>query len=53
MRARQVKNFLMRKERIDGQRLLPVGYGQEHPKNPSDPLADENRRVQIVTLPAQ
>jgi outer membrane protein OmpA-like peptidoglycan-associated protein len=53
MRARQVKNFLVRKERIDGRRLLPVGYGQEHLKNPSDPLADENRRVQIVTLPSR
>jgi outer membrane protein OmpA-like peptidoglycan-associated protein len=53
MRARQVKDFLMRKQHIDARRLLPVGYGQEHLKNPADPLADENRRVQIVTLPSQ
>ena len=52
-RAREVRNFLVRNYNINGRRLLPVGYGQEQLKNAADPLAEENRRVQIVTLPSQ
>jgi len=50
-RAQSVREYLIKQHGIQPERLLPVGYGQEHLKNPTDPLADENRRVQMVTLP--
>ncbi|MCF6199850.1 MAG: OmpA family protein [Hyphomicrobiaceae bacterium] len=51
-RARTVQVFLRRTFNIAAQRLLPVGYGEEHLKNSSNPFAAENRRVQIVNLSA-
>lgn len=49
-RAAAVKTFLVSNFSIPGDRLIPVGYGQEKPKNASDLYADENRRVGVVNL---
>jgi outer membrane protein OmpA-like peptidoglycan-associated protein len=49
-RAETVKTYLIQNFQIDVTRLLAVGYGQEHLKNGMNPLADENRRVQIVNM---
>jgi outer membrane protein OmpA-like peptidoglycan-associated protein len=49
-RADAIKQFLMTQFRVDEQRLLAIGYGKEQPKNTADPLADENRRVQVVNF---
>ena len=34
--------------KVDEGRLSVIGFGEEQLKNKEDPLADENRRVQIV-----
>jgi outer membrane protein OmpA-like peptidoglycan-associated protein len=47
-RAASVKAFLVETYGVDGNRLAVIGFGEEQLKNPDDPLADENRRVQIV-----
>jgi outer membrane protein OmpA-like peptidoglycan-associated protein len=47
-RAGSVKAFLVETYGVDGGRLAVIGFGEEQLKNPDDPLADENRRVQIV-----
>ena len=35
---------------IDGAKLVATGMGSKHLKNAKQPLAAENRRVQIVNL---
>jgi outer membrane protein OmpA-like peptidoglycan-associated protein len=47
-RADAVKQFLFKKFRIQSGNLVTVGYGQTHLKDPANPLADENRRVQVI-----
>jgi outer membrane protein OmpA-like peptidoglycan-associated protein len=47
-RAESVKAFLVETYGVDGARLAVIGFGEEQLKNPDDPFADENRRVQIV-----
>jgi outer membrane protein OmpA-like peptidoglycan-associated protein len=47
-RADAVKRFLSEKYRIETSRLVTVGYGATNLKNSENPLARENRRVQIV-----
>ena len=47
-RAASVKAFLVETYHVDGGRLSVIGFGEEQLKNKEDPLADENRRVQIV-----
>jgi outer membrane protein OmpA-like peptidoglycan-associated protein len=47
-RAASVKEFLVETYKVDGGRLAVIGFGEEQLKNKDDPLADENRRVQIV-----
>ncbi|HSB58344.1 MAG TPA: OmpA family protein [Methyloceanibacter sp.] len=47
-RAESVKAFLVETYHVDGGRLAVIGFGEEQLKNKDDPLADENRRVQIV-----
>jgi outer membrane protein OmpA-like peptidoglycan-associated protein len=47
-RAESVKAFLVGTYHVDGNRLSVIGFGEEQLKNKDDPLADENRRVQIV-----
>ena len=47
-RATSVKAFLIETYKVDEGRLSVIGFGEEQLKNKEDPLADENRRVQIV-----
>ena len=49
-RAEAIRRFLVTQFRVDEQRLLAIGYGKEQPKNATNPLADENRRVQVVNF---
>ena len=43
-----MKAFLVQTYKVDEGRLSVIGFGEEQLKNKEDPLADENRRVQIV-----
>jgi outer membrane protein OmpA-like peptidoglycan-associated protein len=47
-RAEAVKRFLIEEFRLPADTLVAVGYGKGRLKNTADPLAGENRRVQIV-----
>ena len=49
-RAEAVKRFLREKYGIEAGNLVTVGYGKSQLKSPTDPLADENRRVQVVNV---
>jgi len=49
-RADAVKRFLSERFGVETAKLITVGYGKTHLKNPSEPFAAENRRVQIVNL---
>lgn len=49
-RADSIKRYLMSKFSIAGPDLVTVGYGKTKLKNPNDPLAEENRRVQVVNM---
>ena len=49
-RAEAVRAFLIANFGIDGARLVATGMGSKHLKNAKQPLAAENRRVQIVNL---
>lgn len=49
-RAQAVRKFLAERFGIGEARLIAVGYGKEQLKNAQNPLADENRRVQVVNL---
>jgi outer membrane protein OmpA-like peptidoglycan-associated protein len=51
-RAKAVKRYLLRHFRIEPEALVAVGYGFDKPKKPDDPLAGENRRVQLVNIGA-
>ena len=50
-RAQAVREFLVRNFDIDPDRLVAKGFGEDHPKDPRQPNADINRRVQIINLP--
>jgi outer membrane protein OmpA-like peptidoglycan-associated protein len=47
-RADAVKRFLLEKYGIEAGSLVTVGYGKSQLKNTSDPLAGDNRRVQVI-----
>ena len=47
-RADAVKQFLTEKYGIDAGNLVTVGYGLKQLKDPANPFAAENRRVQVV-----
>lgn len=49
-RAEAVKRFLVATYHIPAANLISVGYGKQHLKNPADPFAPENRRVQAVNM---
>lgn len=49
-RADAIKRYLVTQFKVDEQRLLAIGYGKEQPTNTANPLADENRRVQVVNF---
>jgi outer membrane protein OmpA-like peptidoglycan-associated protein len=41
---------ILKKRGVSGQRLVTAGKGSEEPANKDDPLAAENRRVQVINL---
>ena len=47
-RAKSVREFLIEKFHLDPKQLVAVGFGEEQLKNSEDPLAAENRRVQVM-----
>ena len=49
-RADAIRRFLATQFTVDDHRLLAIGYGEEQLKNAANPLADENRRVQVVNF---
>ncbi len=49
-RAEAVKAYLSEKFGIPSDSLVSVGYGEAKLKNPADPAAEENRRVQVVNM---
>jgi len=49
-RADAIKRYLVDKYSIAGTDLVTVGYGKSKLKDPSNPLAEANRRVQVVNM---
>ena len=49
-RAEQVRQYLVALG-VEPTRLRALGLGSQAPANPLDPLAAENRRVRVVTVP--
>ncbi len=49
-RADSIKHYLVDKFGIAGTDLVTVGYGKTKLKDPAHPLADVNRRVQVVNM---
>jgi outer membrane protein OmpA-like peptidoglycan-associated protein len=49
-RADSIKRYLVEKFQIAGSDLVAVGYGKSKLKDPSRPLAEVNRRVQVVNM---
>jgi outer membrane protein OmpA-like peptidoglycan-associated protein len=49
-RAETVKRFLIQNYHLPAANLVSAGYGKKGPKNPNDPFAAENRRVEIVNM---
>jgi outer membrane protein OmpA-like peptidoglycan-associated protein len=49
-RADSIKRYLTDKFRIAGPDLVTVGYGKTKLKDPSNPLSEVNRRVQVVNM---
>jgi outer membrane protein OmpA-like peptidoglycan-associated protein len=50
-RAEAVKRYLVEEFKIPAENLTIAGYGKRHLKNPDEPFAPENRRVQIINAP--
>lgn len=49
-RADAVKRYLMEKYKVEESNLVTVGYGKSQLKDSSNPLASENRRVQVINM---
>jgi outer membrane protein OmpA-like peptidoglycan-associated protein len=49
-RAEAVKRFLADKFKLPADSLVAIGFGKTKLKNPGNPLAEENRRVQVVNM---
>lgn len=49
-RADSIKRYLVDKYRITGADLVTVGYGKSKLKDPSQPMSEANRRVQVVNM---
>jgi outer membrane protein OmpA-like peptidoglycan-associated protein len=49
-RADAIKKYLVDKYGINGADLVTVGYGKGKLKDPSQPMAEANRRVQVVNM---
>ena len=52
-RAEAVKVFLAEQFKLSPGQMLAVGFGRSELKNAADPMAAENRRVQIVNIEPQ
>ncbi|MBR0786677.1 OmpA family protein [Bradyrhizobium iriomotense] len=49
-RADSIKRYLIEKYSISATDLVTVGYGKSKLKDPSQPMAEVNRRVQVVNM---
>ena len=49
-RADSIKRYLVDKYGINGTDLVTVGYGKSKLKDPTQPMAEVNRRVQVVNM---
>jgi len=49
-RADAIKRYLVDKYGLNGTDLVTVGYGKSKLKDPSQPLSEVNRRVQVVNM---
>jgi outer membrane protein OmpA-like peptidoglycan-associated protein len=49
-RAESIKRYLVDKYSITGTDLVTVGYGESKLKDPNQPMAETNRRVQVVNM---
>jgi outer membrane protein OmpA-like peptidoglycan-associated protein len=49
-RADSIKRYLIDKYGIAGTDLVTVGYGKSKLKDPANPMAEANRRVQVVNM---
>jgi outer membrane protein OmpA-like peptidoglycan-associated protein len=49
-RADSIKRYLVDKYGIAGSDLVTVGYGKSKLKDPANPMAEANRRVQVVNM---
>ena len=49
-RAEAVKRYLVERHGIPAASLIAVGYGKARLKNGADPLAGENRRVEVTNI---
>ena len=49
-RADAIKRYLVDKYGVNGSDLVTVGYGKTQLKDPSQPMAEANRRVQVVNM---
>lgn len=49
-RADAIKRYLVDKYGINGTDLVTVGYGKSKLKDPNQPMAEGNRRVQVVNM---
>jgi outer membrane protein OmpA-like peptidoglycan-associated protein len=49
-RADSIKRYLVDKYGITGSDLVTVGYGKSKLKDPANPMAEANRRVQVVNM---
>ena len=49
-RADAIKRYLVDKYGITGSDLVTVGYGKSKLKDPNQPMAEVNRRVQVVNM---
>jgi outer membrane protein OmpA-like peptidoglycan-associated protein len=49
-RADAIKRYLVEKYGITGTDLVTVGYGKSKLKDPNQPMAEVNRRVQVVNM---
>ncbi|MGE6155632.1 OmpA family protein, partial [Klebsiella pneumoniae] len=49
-RADSIKRYLVEKYSIPASDLVTVGYGKTKLKDPGQPMAEVNRRVQVVNM---
>jgi len=52
-RAEAVKTYLVEQFKLSPNQLLAIGFGRSELKNTANPLAAENRRVQVVNVEQQ